>query len=161
MCIRDSTMGVSGPLTMDTAGAEMYATIFSFIASKHQAGTLMAGSDDGLVHISTNDGSSWRDVTPSGMKKWSQVTMIAESEHKKGTVYMTAARHKEGDYAPYVYKSTNWGKTWTKITKGLPKNDFCRVIREDPNRKGLLYVCLLYTSPSPRDATLSRMPSSA
>jgi len=135
-----ATMGVSGPLTMDTAGAEMYATIFSFMASKHQAGTLMAGSDDGLIHVSTNDGTTWKDVTPPGMKKWSQVTMIAESEHKKGTVYVTAARHKEGDYAPYVYKTTNWGKTWKKITKGLPKNDFCRVVREDPNRPGLLYV---------------------
>ena len=134
------TMGVSGPLTMDTAGAEMYATIFSFMASKHQAGTLMAGSDDGLIHVSTNDGTSWKDVTPPGMRKWSQVTMIAESEHKKGTVYVTAARHKEGDYAPYVWKTTNWGKTWKKITKGLPKDDFCRVVREDPNRKGLLYV---------------------
>ncbi|MDB4205717.1 hypothetical protein N8342_00895 [Acidimicrobiales bacterium] len=134
------TMGVSGPLTMDTAGAEMYATIFSFIASKHRPGVLMAGSDDGLVHVSMNDGKTWKDVTPRGMKKWSQVTMLAESEHNKGTVYMSVARHKEGDYAPYIYKTTDWGKTWKKITTGLPKDDFVRVVREDPNRAGLLYA---------------------
>jgi len=134
------TLGVSGPLTMDTAGAEMYATIFSFVASKHQAGVLMAGSDDGLVHVSMNDGKTWKKVTPKGLPKYSQVTMLAESEHTPGTVYMTVARHKEGDYAPYVYKTTNWGKSWTKIVKGLPADDFCRVVREDPNREGLLYV---------------------
>jgi len=134
------TMGVSGPLTMDTAGAEMYATIFSFMASKHRPGVLMAGSDDGLVHVSMNDGKTWKDVTPKGMKKWSQVTMIAESEHKKGTVYMSVARHKEGDYAPYIYKTTDWGKSWKKITRGLPADDFVRVVREDPNRAGLLYA---------------------
>ncbi len=135
-----ATMGVSGPLTMDTAGAEMYATIFSFVASKHRPGVLLAGSDDGLVHISMNDGKKWANVTPRGMKKWSQVTMLAESEHKSGTVYMTVARHKEGDYAPYVYKTSDWGKSWKKITRGLPADDFCRVIREDPNRPGLLYL---------------------
>ena len=134
------TMGVSGPLTMDTAGAEMYATIFSFMASKHRPGVLMAGSDDGLVHVSMNDGKTWKNVTPKGMKKWSQVTMLAESEHKKGTVYMSVARHKEGDYAPYIYKTTDWGNTWKKITRGLPNDDFVRVVREDPNRAGLLYA---------------------
>ena len=134
------TMGVSGPLTMDTAGAEMYATIFSFMASKHRPGVLMAGSDDGLVHVSMNDGKTWKNVTPKGMKKWSQVTMLAESEHKKGTVYMSVARHKEGDYAPYIYKTTDWGNTWKKITRGLPSDDFVRVVREDPNRAGLLYA---------------------
>ncbi len=134
------TMGVSGPLTMDTAGAEMYATIFSFMASAHKAGTLMAGSDDGLVHVTHDDGETWTDVTPEDLPKFSQVTMLAESPHKSGTVYMTVARHKMGDYAPYVYKTTDFGKKWRRIEKGLPANDFCRVIREDPNRQGLLYL---------------------
>jgi len=134
------TMGVSGPLTMDTAGAEMYATIFSFMASKHHQGVLMAGSDDGLVHATMNGGKTWKDITPKGMKKWSQVTMLAESEHRKGTVYMSVARHKEGDYAPYIYKTTDWGKNWKKIVKGLPADEFVRVVREDPNREGLLYA---------------------
>jgi hypothetical protein len=134
------TMGVSGPLTMDTAGAEMYATIFSLMVSTHQQGVLMAGSDDGLVHLSTNDGGDWANVTPLDLPKFSQVTMIVESPHAAGTIYMTAARHKTGDYAPYVYKTDDLGTTWTRIDEGLPQHEFCRVIREDPNRKGLLYV---------------------
>jgi photosystem II stability/assembly factor-like uncharacterized protein len=134
------TMGVSGPLTMDTAGAEMYATIFSLMVSAHQRGVLMAGSDDGLVHVSMNDGGDWADVTPPDLPKFSQVTMIAESPHTSGTAYMTVARHKTGDYAPYVYKTADLGTTWTRIDAGLPPGEFCRVIREDPNRQGLLYV---------------------
>ena len=134
------TLGVSGPLTMDTAGAEMYATIFSLMVSAHQQGVLMTGSDDGLVHLSTNDGGDWANVTPPDLPKFSQVTMIAESPHAAGTVYMTAARHKTGDYAPYVYKTADLGTTWTRIDAGLPQHEFCRVIREDPNRQGLLYV---------------------
>ncbi len=134
------TMGVSGPLTMDTAGAEMYATIFSLMLSAHQPGVIMTGSDDGLVHVTTNDGADWKNVTPSDLPKFSQVTMLAESPHEAGTVYMTVARHKEGDYAPYVFKTTDLGETWTAITNGLPTNEFCRVVREDPARKGLLYV---------------------
>jgi photosystem II stability/assembly factor-like uncharacterized protein len=134
------TMGVSGPLTMDAAGAEMYATIFSLMVSAHEPGVLIAGSDDGLVHVSTNDGGDWANVTPPDMPKFSQVTMIAESPHAAGTVYMTVARHKMGDDAPYVYRTIDLGRTWTRIDAGLPRHEFCRVIREDPNRRGLLYV---------------------
>ncbi|MGZ4805383.1 MAG: WD40/YVTN/BNR-like repeat-containing protein, partial [Ilumatobacteraceae bacterium] len=134
------TMGVSGPLTMDTAGAGMYATIFSLMVSAHERGVLMTGSDDGLVHLSRNDGADWTNVTPPDLPKFSQVTMIAESPHTLGTVYLTAARHKTGDYSPYVYKTADLGSTWTRIDSGLPPNEFCRVIREDPNRAGLLYV---------------------
>jgi hypothetical protein len=100
----------------------------------------MTGSDDGLVHRSVDDGLSWSDVTPSGLPRYSQVTCIAESPHATGTVYMTVARHKMGDDAPYVYRSTNFGAEWTRIDAGLPEHEFCRVIREDPNRRGLLYV---------------------
>ncbi len=134
------TMGVSGPLTMDTAGAEMYATIFSFVASAHRPGTLLAGSDDGLVHRSHDDGGSWANVTPPDLPKFSQVTMLAESPHNDGTVYMTVARHKMGDYEPHVFKTTDWGDSWTRITDGIPDGEFCRVIREDPNHAGLLYL---------------------
>ncbi len=134
------TLGVSGPLTMDTAGAEMYGTVFSLLVSAHQQGVLMAGSDDGKVHLSTNDGGDWTDVTPADLPKFSQVTMIAESPHTAGTVYMTVARHKMGDYQPFVYRSADLGATWSRIDAGLPAEEFCRVIREDPNRQGLLYV---------------------
>ncbi|NNF62616.1 MAG: glycosyl hydrolase [Acidimicrobiia bacterium] len=134
------TMGVSGPLTMDSAGAEMYATIFSMVVSAHRQGVLMTGSDDGRVHVSTDDGGSWTDVTPPEMEKFTQITMLAESPHEDGAIYMTAARHKHGDYAPYVYKTSDLGQSWTSITNGLPSDDFCRVIREDPKQRGLLYV---------------------
>ncbi len=135
-----ATLGVSGPLTMDTAGAEMYATIFSLVVSAHEQGVLMAGSDDGLVHVSTNDGGDWVNVTPPDLPKFSQVTMLAESPHAAGIIYMTVARHKMGDYSPYVYKTSNFGTIWQRIDNGLPDGEFCRVIREDPNRQGLLYV---------------------
>jgi photosystem II stability/assembly factor-like uncharacterized protein len=134
------TMGVSGPLTMDTAGAEMFATIFSLMVSKHEQGVLMAGSDDGRVHVSRDDGGEWIEVTPPDLEKFSQVTMIEESPHTPGTVYMTVARHKMGDYGAYVYTSTDLGGSWTRIDAGIPENDFCRVIREDPERPGLLYL---------------------
>jgi photosystem II stability/assembly factor-like uncharacterized protein len=141
------TIGESGPLTKDGAGAEMYATIFSFIASAYEAAVMMAGSDDGRVHRSTDGGSTWEEVTPPGLPKFSQVTCLEESPHNEGTVYMTVARHKMGDYAPYVYRTTDLGDTWERIDggaagngAGLPADDFCRVIREDPGREGLLYV---------------------
>lgn len=134
------TMGVSGPLTMDTAGAEMYATIFSLMVSKHTPGVLMAGSDDGRVHVTTDDGGEWTEVTPPDLPKFSQITMIEESPHTAGTAYMTVARHKMGDYGAYVYKTTDLGRSWTRIDAGIPENDFCRVIREDPAREGLLYL---------------------
>ena len=135
-----ATLGVSGPLTMDTAGAEMYATVFSLMVSKHQQGVLMAGSDDGLVHVTTDDGGTWTNVTPPDLPKFSQVTMLEESPHAAGTVYMTVARHKTGDYRPYVFRTTDLGATWSRIDAGLPAGEFCRVVREDPKRRGLLYV---------------------
>ncbi|MDH3301515.1 MAG: glycosyl hydrolase [Acidimicrobiia bacterium] len=144
------TMGDSGPLTKDGAGAEMYATIFAFMASAHADGVLMAGSDDGLVHMTTDGGGTWRNVTPPDVEKFSQVTSISESPHSQGTVYMTVARHKMGDYTPYVYRTTDLGETWERIdgvgggagqtAHGIPDGEFCRVIREDPDRAGLLYV---------------------
>ena len=114
------TMGVSGPLTMDTAGAEMYATVFSLMASAHHHGTLMAGSDDGRVHVTTDEGKHWTEVTPPNLPKFSQVTMLAESPHRAGTVFMTVARHKMGDYSPYVFKTEDLGQSWIEVTAGLP-----------------------------------------
>ena len=134
------TLGVSGPLTMDTAGAEMYATVFSLMVSAHRQGVLMAGSDDGKVHLTTDDGGTWVDVTPPDLPKFSQVTMLEESPHTEGTVFMTVARHKTGDDAPYVFRTTDLGSTWTRIDDGIPAGEFCRVVREDPSRAGLLYV---------------------
>ena len=131
-----------GPLTFDTAGAEMYATIFSFAASQHQEGVLWAGSDDGLVHISKDNGEEWINVTPADLPKFSQITALSESPHTAGTMYMSVARHKMGDYGAYIYKTADYGKSWQKIVSGLPQDDFCRVVREDPQRQGILYAGL-------------------
>ena len=140
------TMGVSGPLTMDTAGAEMYATIFSLMVSAHQQGVLMTGSDDGLVHLSTNDGGDWANVTPPDLPKFSQVTMIAESPHTPGTIYMTAARHKTGDYAPYVFKTDDLGTHLDADRRGAAA---ARVLPRHPR------------GPEPPRSALRRAPSSA
>ncbi|MDJ0751895.1 MAG: hypothetical protein QNJ45_00140 [Ardenticatenaceae bacterium] len=134
------TLQVSGqPLTHDTAGAETYATIFAFAASPHEQGVLWAGSDDGLVHVTKNEGQSWANVTPDGLKKFTQVTCIEQSPHDPGTVFVSAAGHKMGDYAPHIFKTTDYGQSWEKIVAGLPEDDFVRVVREDPGRPGLLY----------------------
>ncbi len=140
-----TTMGDSGPLTKDGAGAEMYATVFAFMASAYSDGVLMAGSDDGLVHVTDDGGTTWRNVTPSDVEKFSQVTSITESPHTEGTVFMTVARHKMGDYTPYVYRTTDLGETWERIDgagsdEGLPDGEFCRIVREDPDCADLLYV---------------------
>ncbi len=135
-----ATLEVSGkPLTHDTAGAEMYATIFSFMESIHEPGVFWAGSDDGLVHLSRDNGRSWDNVTPKAMEKFTQVTSIEQSPHDAATVYLTAARHKMGDYAPYIYRTTDYGQTWSRVVEGLPEDDFVRIVREDPGRRGLLY----------------------
>lgn len=129
-----------GPLTHDLAGAEMYATIFAFAACPHEAGVLWSGSDDGLIYLSRDDGGSWHNVTPPDMEKFTQVTCIEASPHQAGTVYVSAARHKMGDYRPYLYKTSDYGETWSLIVDGIPVDDFCRVIREDQTRPGLLYA---------------------
>ncbi|MEM7801071.1 MAG: glycosyl hydrolase [Chloroflexota bacterium] len=129
-----------GPLTHDLAGAEMYATIFAFAACPHEANVLWTGSDDGLVHVSQDGGQSWQNVTPPDVEKFTQITCIEASSHQKGSVYLSAARHKMGDYGPYLYKTTDYGQSWTKITGGIPEDDFCRVIREDPAKRGLLFA---------------------
>lgn len=129
-----------GPVNKDAIGAETYATIFAFIESQHEKGVFWAGSDDGLIHISRDGGKNWTDVTPKDLPEWSMISIIEQSPHDPATVYVAATRYKLDDYQPYLYKTSNYGKTWVKITKGIPDNDFTRVIREDPNRRGLLYA---------------------
>ncbi len=128
-----------GPITKDNTGVEVYNTIFTFAESPVSRGTLWAGSDCGLVHISTNNGTSWSNVTPSGLPE-SLVSMIEPSPFDGATAYAAVNRYKHGDIAPYIFKTTNNGSSWTSITKGIPKGAFVRVVREDPFRKGLLYA---------------------
>ena len=128
-----------GPITKDDTSIEYYNTVFSFAESPVEQGVLWAGADDGLVHISRDNGESWDEVTPAGMPE-ALVSIIDPSPHEGGTAYMAATRYKFGDFAPMLYKTDNYGRSWTRINDGIPAGDFTRVIREDPNRKGLLYA---------------------
>jgi photosystem II stability/assembly factor-like uncharacterized protein len=128
-----------GPITADNSGAEVYCTIFAFRESPHQAGVFWAGSDDGLLHLSRDGAQSWQDVTPQELPEWAMINMIEPSPHDAATVYVAATRYKSDDLRPYLYRTNDYGATWTRITGGLPEDEFTRVIREDPSRRGLLY----------------------
>ena len=129
-----------GPITKDTSGAEVYATIFAFVESPHQAGVFWAGSDDGLVHLSRDNGATWNQVTPGDLPEWTLICMIEVSPHDPATAYIAATRYKLDDTRPMLYKTTDYGQTWTSITNGLPQDDYTRVVREDPADPGLLYA---------------------
>jgi photosystem II stability/assembly factor-like uncharacterized protein len=129
-----------GPITKDNTSVEYYGTIFTFAESPVKKGVLWAGSDDGLVHVSKDDGATWSNVTPPGLPEWSRMSIIDASPHDAGTAYVAANRYKLNDFRPYIYRTTDYGKSWTKIIKGIPEIEFVHVVREDPNRKGLLYA---------------------
>ncbi len=133
-----------GPVTIDSNGMDYYCTIFAFAESPLRQGVLWAGSDDGLVHLSRDGGLTWANVTPPDMLTWSLVSIIEPSPHDPAVAYIAVDRHRHDDFAPYLYKTADYGRTWTAIVAGLPDphtgaSDFCRVIREDPRRRGLLY----------------------
>ncbi|PKB65372.1 MAG: glycosyl hydrolase [SAR202 cluster bacterium Io17-Chloro-G2] len=129
-----------GPVTKDTSGAETYGTIFAFAESPHQAGVFWAGSDDGLVHISQDAGKTWSDITPADLQEWSLVSMIEASPHDPAKAYLAATSYKLDETRPMIYKTSDNGGSWTDISQGIPEGDYTRVIREDPVRRGLLYV---------------------
>lgn len=138
-----SKMGSSGgPLTKDNTSVEYYGTIFALAESPVEKGVLWAGSDDGLIHISRDNGKSWQNITPKSkmLPEWTLISIIEPSQFDAGTAYVAATRYKLDDYQPYLYVTADYGKTWKKITTGIPANAFTRVIREDPNRKGILYA---------------------
>ncbi len=129
-----------GPITKDTSGAEHYCTIATLRESAHEAGVFWAGSDDGLVHLSRDGGKHWENVTPTDLPDWSFVRTLEPSPHDAATCYLAATRYKLDDPTPYLYKTSDYGQTWIKITNGIPADDFTRVIRADPAQPGLLYA---------------------
>ena len=129
-----------GPITQDNTGVEYYCTIFAANESPLKEGLLWVGSDDGLIHVTRDGGQNWENVTPSGMPEWSMVNSIEPSAFDEGTCYVAATRYKLGDFKPYLYKTSDYGKTWTQMNSGIDEEHFTRVVREDPGRKGLLYA---------------------
>lgn len=135
------TMQASGgPITRDQTGVETYAVIFTVAPSRQDASTIWTGSDDGWVHVTRDAGKNWERITPPDLPDFARVSLIEASPHTNGVAYLAANRYQQGDRKPYVYKTADFGKTWTKIVTGLPDSDFARSIREDVRRKGLLYL---------------------
>ncbi len=129
-----------GPVVRDNTGVEWYGTIFSFAESPVKPGVLWSGSDDGYIQLSVDNGKTWKNVSPKGIPPYSRMSIIDPSGHDPATAYVAAIRYKQDDFKPYIYKTSDYGKTWKKITTGIPEDEFTRVIREDPKRKGLLYA---------------------
>lgn len=129
-----------GPITQDNTSVEYYGTLFAMDESPLKEGVIWVGSDDGLVHVSKDNGTTWTNVTPKQMPTWAMVNSIDASHFDEGSAYIAATLYKEGDFRPYLYKTSDYGATWTTITSGIDAEHFTRVVRADPKRKGLLYA---------------------
>lgn len=138
-----SKLGSSGgPITKDNTSVEYYATIFAVAESHHEKGVIWCGSDDGLLHLTRDGGTTWVNVTPPKklMPEWMQINGIDIHPTEKGGLYVAGTRYKLDDFAPYLFKTTDYGKTWKKITRGIDNRHFTRAIRADRSRSGLLYA---------------------
>jgi photosystem II stability/assembly factor-like uncharacterized protein len=127
-----------GPITKDNTSIEYYDTIFTIAESTAKKGMIWSGSDDGLVYVTQDGGKHWDNVTPKNMPEWIQINSIEPSPFDAGTAYFAATMYKLDDFHPFLYKTTDYGKSWTRIDSGIPANAFTRVIREDPNHRDLL-----------------------
>lgn len=135
------TMGDSGgPIVKDQDGPEIYATIYTIAPSYHDVNAIWTGSDDGVVYLTRDGGKNWTDVTPPDMPILSRIGLIEASPHNPGGAYVAAMRYEMDDLSPYLWKTQNYGKSWTKIVNGFREDDFVRVVRVDPKRSGLLYT---------------------
>ncbi len=135
------TLGDSGgPITKDQNGPEIYGTIFTIAPSLQDADTIWTGSDDGFAFITRDGGKHWQNITPKNLPEFSRISMIDASPHEPGTAFLAAKRYQLDDRKPYIFKTHDFGKTWTKIVNGIPENDYVHVAREDPKRAGLLYA---------------------
>jgi photosystem II stability/assembly factor-like uncharacterized protein len=129
-----------GPITQDNTSIEYYDTVFAIAESPLEKGLIWAGTDDGVVQVTRDGGKKWSNVTPRDIPEWSMISLIDPSPHDAGTAYVAVDRHRLDDLRPYVYKTTNYGQQWTKLTNGLPDIAYVHVVREDPERRGLLYA---------------------
>lgn len=136
--------GVSGePITRDVTGEEFYSTLYAIQESPHQAGVIWTGANDGPFYITRDDGRTWTDITPDDLPEGGRVAFIDVSPHRRGSAYYAVYRYLLGDYAPYIYRTDDYGQSWTRLTtgdNGIPGDTPVRVVREDPDREGLLYA---------------------
>jgi photosystem II stability/assembly factor-like uncharacterized protein len=138
---------ISPDLTVKNADAsgtakkeEARGVLYTIAGSPLRPGEIWAGTDNGLIHLTLDDGAHWSNVTPPDIAEWSQISLIEASPHDAATVYAAVDRHQLDDFNPYVYRTHDWGKTWQKIAAGLPPGGYVHAVREDPERKGLLFA---------------------
>ncbi len=136
----DSTPASGGRMIQDLARDEAFGVVYTIAPSALSSGLMWVGTDDGLVHVTRDEGTTWKDVTPRELTAWSKVSTIEASPHDAATAYAAVDRHRLDDYTPHVYRTTDFGVTWTRIVTGLPRGTFVRAVREDPMRKGMLYA---------------------
>jgi len=129
-----------GPITRDNTSVEYYNTIFTVVESPIQKDLIWVGTDDGLVHLTRDGGKKWDNITPKDLPEWSLISQLEASPHAAGTAYIAVDRHELDDFQAYIYKTADFGKTWTRINNGIAEGSFVRAVREDPRRKGLLYA---------------------
>jgi len=135
------TMGASGgPITKDNTGVETYATVFTIAPSAKDGGVIWAGSDDGYVQVTRNGGTNWKNVTPKALGEFARISLIEASPFRAGTAYVAANRYQQDDFKPYVFRTDDYGETWTTITNGIGASDFARAVREDIKQPKLLYL---------------------
>ena len=136
-----ATLGPSGgPITLDQTGVETYGTVFALTPSRLEKDVIWAGSDDGLVHVTRDNGRTWQDVTPKTFPKYLKITTIEDSPSRPGTAFLAGNMFLLDDMRPYLFKTADYGKHWVRITRGIPADEIVRSVREDPARPGLLYL---------------------
>jgi len=129
-----------GPISQDNTSIEYYDTIFAVDESPVKQGVIWTGSDDGLINVSLDNGKTWNNVTPKDLPEWIQINQIRASQFDAGTAYFAATNYKNDDQKPYIYRTSDYGKTWKKLVAGLPDDHFTRVVIDDPNKRGFLYA---------------------
>ena len=129
-----------GPTTVENAKERGHGVVYTIAPSPLSPGLIWAGTDTGLVHITRDNGKSWNNVTPSGLAPWSKISLLEASHFDAGTAYAAVDRHRLSDIGPSIYRTHDYGKSWTKISNAIPEGGYVRAVREDPVRKGLLFA---------------------
>jgi len=137
---RNGEPAPSDSTSVENAKARGYGTVYSIAPSPMKAGQIWAGTDTGLIHLTRDGGKTWINVTPPGLADWSKITLIEPSHFDPGTAYAAVDRHRLEDYKPYLYRTRDFGKSWTLVANGIEEPAFLNAVREDPARKGLLFA---------------------